>query len=46
MLNKDMAHMGAEDLHQLQRTRELDHRLLASQSVTHHTMFRAVERCE
>src|SRR5207247_8653729 len=31
MLKEDMAHMGAEDLHQLQRTWELNHRLLASE---------------
>ena len=29
MLKEDMSHMGAEDLHQLQRTWELHHRLLA-----------------
>ncbi|MBK5282907.1 MAG: adenylylsulfate reductase subunit alpha, partial [Nitrospiraceae bacterium] len=40
MLKEDMAHIGAEDLHQLQRTWELHHRLLASESVTHHTLFR------
>src|SRR5437773_3961280 len=32
MMKEDMAHMGAEDLHQLQRTWELNHRLLASES--------------
>src|SRR5258706_16342527 len=37
MLKEDMSHMGAEDLHQLQRTWELNHRLLDSQSVTRHT---------
>jgi adenylylsulfate reductase subunit A len=44
MLKEDMAHMGAEDLHQLQRTWELNHRLLASESVTHHTLFRKETR--
>jgi adenylylsulfate reductase subunit A len=44
MLKEDMAHMGAEDLHQLQRTWELHHRLLASESVTHHTLFRQETR--
>ncbi|HEX6412923.1 MAG TPA: hypothetical protein VFZ94_07750 [Burkholderiales bacterium] len=44
MLKEDMDHMGAEDLHQLQRTWELHHRLLASLSVTHHTMFREETR--
>jgi adenylylsulfate reductase subunit A len=39
MLKEDMNSMGAEDLHQLQRAWELHHRLLASESVTHHTLF-------
>ena len=39
-----MANIGAEDLHQLQRVRELHHRLLASESVTHHTLFREETR--
>src|SRR5919201_7114104 len=39
MLKEDMSHMGAEDLHQLQRVWELHHRLLASESVTRHTLF-------
>ena len=34
----------AEDLHQLQRTWELHHRILASESVTHHTLFRKETR--
>jgi adenylylsulfate reductase, subunit A len=44
MLKEDMARMGAEDLHQLQRTWELNHRILASESVTHHTLFRKETR--
>jgi len=44
MLKEDMSHMGAEDLHQLQRTWELSHRLLASESVTRHTLFREETR--
>jgi adenylylsulfate reductase subunit A len=44
MLKEDMEHIGAEDLHQLQRAWELDHRLLASFSVTHHTLFRKETR--
>jgi len=44
MLKEDMNHIGAEDLHQLQRTWELDHRLTASISVTHHTLFREETR--
>jgi adenylylsulfate reductase subunit A len=44
MLKEDMNHIGAEDLHQLQRTWELHHRLLASESVTRHTLFREETR--
>ncbi|RMF08341.1 MAG: adenylylsulfate reductase subunit alpha, partial [Alphaproteobacteria bacterium] len=44
MLQEDMAHIGAEDLHQLQRAWELHHRLLASISVTQHTLFRKETR--
>ncbi|MDH3318760.1 MAG: adenylyl-sulfate reductase subunit alpha [Betaproteobacteria bacterium] len=44
MLKEDMNHMGAEDLHQLQRAWELHHRILASESVTHHTLFREETR--
>ena len=44
MLKEDMSSMGAEDLHQLQRTWELQHRLLASESVTRHTLFRQETR--
>lgn len=44
MLKEDMEHIGAEDLHQLQRAWELNHCLLASESVTHQTMFRKETR--
>jgi adenylylsulfate reductase subunit A len=44
MLKEDMNSMGAEDLHQLQRTWELNHRILTSESVTHHTLFRKETR--
>ncbi len=44
MLKEDMGRMGAEDLHQLQRTWDLNHRLLASESVTHRTLFRKETR--
>jgi adenylylsulfate reductase subunit A len=44
MLKEDMKHIGAEDLHQLQRTWERHHRLLASESVTRHTLFRQETR--
>jgi adenylylsulfate reductase subunit A len=43
-LREDLDKIGAEDLHQLQRAWELKHRLLASESVTHHTMFREETR--
>ena len=44
MLKEDMNHIGAEDPHQLQRTWELHHRLLASESVTQQTLFRKEKR--
>src|SRR5262249_439314 len=44
MLREDMNNMGAEDLHQLQRVWELHHRLIASESVTRHTLFREETR--
>ena len=44
MLREDLDHLGAEDLHQLQRAWELHHRVVASESVTHHTMFRTETR--
>ncbi len=44
IMEEDFEHLGAEDLHQLQRAWELKHRLLASQSVAHHTMFREETR--
>lgn len=40
MLKEDISRLGAEDLHQLQRAWELQHRVLASESVTRHTLFR------
>jgi len=44
MLKEDADHIGAEDLHQLQRTWEFKHRLLASESVMQHTLFRTETR--
>jgi adenylylsulfate reductase subunit A len=44
MLKEDAASLGAEDLHQLQRAWELQHRLLASECVTQHTLFRKETR--
>jgi len=44
MLKEDLEHLAAEDLHQLQRAWELHHRVLASESVAQHTMFRTETR--
>ncbi len=44
MLKEDLAHLGAEDLHQLQRAWELQHRVLTSECVTQHTLFRQETR--
>jgi len=44
MLREDLNHLGAEDLHQLQRAWELHHRVLTSESVTRHTLFREETR--
>ncbi|PWB62278.1 MAG: adenylyl-sulfate reductase subunit alpha [Bradyrhizobiaceae bacterium] len=44
MLKEDAASLGAEDLHQLQRAWELQHRLLASECVAQHTLFRKETR--
>jgi adenylylsulfate reductase subunit A len=44
MLKEDAANLGAEDLHQLQRAWELQHRLLASECVAQHTLFRKETR--
>jgi adenylylsulfate reductase subunit A len=44
MLKEDLAHLGTEDLHQLQRAWELHHRVLASECVTQHTLFRTETR--
>ena len=44
MLKEDLDYLGAEDLHQLQRAGELQHRVLASEAVTQHTMFRTETR--
>ncbi len=44
IMEEDFEHLGAEDLHQLQRAWELKHRLLTSQSVAQHTLFREETR--
>ena len=44
MLKEDLDHIGAEDLHQLQRAWELNHRVWTAESVTRHTLFRQETR--
>jgi adenylylsulfate reductase subunit A len=44
MLKEDLEHLGAENLHQLQRAWELHHRVLTSESVAQHTLFRKETR--
>jgi len=44
IMEEDFEHLGAEDLHQLMRAWELKHRLLASQSVAQHTLYREETR--
>ncbi|HEX6005967.1 MAG TPA: adenylylsulfate reductase subunit alpha, partial [Burkholderiales bacterium] len=44
MLKEDLEHVGAEDLHQLQRAWELNHRVLTAEAVTRHTLFREETR--
>lgn len=44
MLTEDLDHLGAEDLHQLQRAWELQHRVLTAEAVTRHTLFRQETR--
>ena len=44
MLKEDLHHLGAEDLHQLMRAWELQHRVISSECVTQHTMFRTETR--
>tara|TARA_A100000164_G_C21800651_1_gene720497 strand:- start:293 stop:1114 length:822 start_codon:yes stop_codon:yes gene_type:complete len=44
MLKEDLDYLGADSLHQLQRAWELKHRVLASECVTRHTLFRKETR--
>jgi adenylylsulfate reductase subunit A len=44
MLKEDLDHLGAEDLHQLQRAWELNHRVLTAEAVARHTLFRQETR--
>jgi len=44
MLQEDFEKIGAEDLHQLQRAWELQHRILTGESVARHTLYRKETR--
>ncbi len=44
MLNEDLAHLGAENLHQLQRAWELQHRVRTAEAVLRHTLYRQETR--
>ena len=44
MLKQDSDHIAAEDLHQLQRAWELQHRIWTAEAVVRHTLFRAETR--
>ncbi len=44
MLKEDLAHVAAEDLHQLQRAWELHHRVMTAEAVLRHTIFRKETR--
>ncbi|MCL4346526.1 MAG: adenylyl-sulfate reductase subunit alpha [Candidatus Thermoplasmatota archaeon] len=44
MLKEDFAHIGAEDLHQLQRAWELNHRIWVAEAVIRHTLHRKETR--
>jgi adenylylsulfate reductase subunit A len=43
-LKEDLSHVAAEDLHQLQRAWELNHRAWVSEAVVRHTIFRKETR--
>jgi len=43
-LKRDALQLGAEDLHQLQRAWELDHRIVTAEAVARHTLFREETR--
>ncbi len=44
MLKEDLAHLGAGDLHQLQRAWELHHRVWTAEAVLRHTLYRQETR--
>jgi adenylylsulfate reductase subunit A len=43
-LKRDAEQLGAENLHQLQRAWELNHRILTAEAVARHTLFREETR--
>jgi adenylylsulfate reductase subunit A len=44
MLKEDLDHIGAEDIHQLQRAWELHHRVWTAEAVLRHTLYRQETR--
>ena len=44
MLKEDIVHLAAENLHQLQRAWELNHRVWTAEAVLRHTLFRRETR--
>ena len=44
MLKEDLPYLGADSLHQLQRAWELQHRVITSECVAQHTLFRKETR--
>jgi len=44
MLKEDLDHIGAEDIHQLQRAWELNHRVWTAEAVLRHTLYREETR--
>ena len=44
MLKEDLDHIGADDLHQLQRAWELQHRVWTAEAVLRHTLYRQETR--
>ena len=44
LLREDLDHLGAEDIHQLQRAWELQHRVWTAEAVLRHTLYRQETR--
>ena len=44
MLTEDFENVGADNLHQLQRAWELQHRIITAEAVARHTLFREETR--